>query len=57
MQFFKSTVVAILAFSAYAMACGEAGNSCAKDDPCCSGFKCNATYKEVSMNTKLWDTY
>jgi hypothetical protein len=55
MQFFKSTVIAILAFSAYAAACGEAANSCNMDEPCCPGFACNEAYQMVSMNAKLWD--
>ncbi|KIM90534.1 hypothetical protein PILCRDRAFT_812286, partial [Piloderma croceum F 1598] len=50
MQFFKSLVAAILAFSAYATAaalpepkaqCGNIGNSCTSDDPCCGGFTCD----------------
>jgi hypothetical protein len=49
MQFFKSTFVAILAFSAYATAaalpepkaqCGDVDNSCDVDNPCCLGREC-----------------
>ena len=69
MQFFKSTVVTILTFSAYATAaalpepkalCANVGNSCPSSgdsDPCCPGFVCNfaAVNPTVSMDPKYWD--
>jgi hypothetical protein len=69
MQFFKSTVVAILAFSAYATAaalpepkalCANGGNACAfnnDSDPCCFGFVCLPIGGNpiVSMDPKYWD--
>ncbi|KIM90538.1 hypothetical protein PILCRDRAFT_812289 [Piloderma croceum F 1598] len=62
MQFFKSTVVAILAFSAYATAaalpepkaqCGDVGNSCAEDNLCCLGRDCNFLLGVVSRSKAL----
>ena len=69
MQFFKSTVVAILTFSAYATAaalpepkalCANGDNSCAFDgdsDSCCPGFVCVLTgaNPKVSMDPNYSD--
>jgi len=62
MQFFKSTVVAILAFSAYATAaalpepkpnCAAVGNSC-NSGFCCLGLICDFE-QVVSRYPKFWD--
>jgi len=57
MQLFKSTIVALLAFVAYATAathkpksCQGEGNSCNANEPCCPGYKCD---KEVSTDLEL----
>jgi hypothetical protein len=66
MQFFKSTVVGILAFSAYAITaalpepkalCGDFENSCTPYDWCCLGFKCDYSSGNglVSMDPKYCD--
>lgn len=62
MLFLKSTIVAIVACSAYALAaalpepmpqCGNMGNSCDQYTPCCSDVQCDAQYGVVSIDITL----
>jgi hypothetical protein len=57
MQLFKSTIVAILAFAAYATADGDScqgvGDACHGNEHCCSGLKCNNDKQEVSTDLEL----